>query len=354
MIDDDGNSVPDIYQSKPIVTFEGAPAETVTTDGVTVRFKGISTAVPNQNPMQPGDGKRSYAAPLREGRFNVDNSGIEMFEPLDGKWDSLEEEAAIRISTLPTGLSKVNVRVKNAVGYWSDFFQKKIYRIGINYSQCNITTRPSEIMLEWNVVGESFGARFDVYRLDPGESLPGHVIAADVGPAGVPADGYVFYRYIDKGVNAGDTYQYYVKGHFTLTIDGEERYFDPESDMFKQTAMFSIAAGNIVSTAAPNPFTEETKVSVEVPKTYETVTIDGGSGVPAHYQKRTATEVSVAVYDVLGRMVKTLASGKEYADVLTLTWDGTNNYNRPVPSGIYFVKAQAGEQSGVQKILLLR
>jgi len=354
LIDDDGNSVPDIYQSKPIVEFEGAPAETVTTDGITVKFKGISTAVPNQNPMQPGDGKRSYAAPLKEGRFNIDNTGIQMFDPLDGKWDSLEEEAAIRISTLPTGLSRINVRVKNAVGYWSDFFQKKVYRIGINYSQCNITARPEEIMLEWNVVGESFGARFDIYRLGAGEPPPGRVIATDVEPAGNPTDGYVYYRYVDKDVTPGESYQYYVEGRFTLTINGEEQDFNPKSDVFRQTAMFTIAAGNIVSTAAPNPFNEETKVSVEVPKTYESVTVDGGSGVPVNYQKRKATDVKVAVYDVLGRKIKTLTSGKEYVDVLTLTWDGTNTYNRPVPSGIYFIRAQAGDQSGVQKILLLR
>ncbi len=353
-IDNDGNSVPDVYQSKPLVTFEGAPAETVRTESITLRFTGTSTAVPNQNPMQTEGTRRNYAAPLKEGRFDVNNSGIQILDPLDGKWDSVEEQAAICITTLPTGLSVVNVRVKNAVGYWSDDFQKRIYRIGINYAQCNITTKPQEILVEWNVVGESFGAQFDVYRLDPGESMPGRVVATNVAPAGAPTGGYVHYLFKDRMVTPGETYRYYVEGHFTLRIDGKDEYFNPQSDMFTQTAMFEIAAGRLVSTAAPNPFTEQTKVSVEVPKTYESVTVVDGNGQPLYYQKRKATDVNVAVYDVLGRKIKTLMSGKEYADVITLTWDGTNAHDRPVPSGIYFIKAQAGGQTGVQKILRLR
>jgi len=69
---------------------------------------------------------------------------------------------------------------------------------------------------------------------------------------------------------------------------------------------------------------------------------------------RMATPVNVSIYSVNGQLVRTLTSASLLDEILTLHWDGTNERNVPAPSGVYFVKAQAGENKGFKKIVLLR
>lgn len=59
--------------------------------------------------------------------------------------------------------------------------------------------------------------------------------------------------------------------------------------------------------------------------------------------------VSLAVLDVLGRVVATLVDGRMAAGTHEVTWDGGTN-----PSGIYFCRLQAGARFEVRKMILLR
>ena len=43
-----------------------------------------------------------------------------------------------------------------------------------------------------------------------------------------------------------------------------------------------------------------------------------------------------------------------FSRVETLSWDGTNNRNSPVPSGIYFIRASAGPSTEVKKVVVVR
>jgi hypothetical protein len=84
-----------------------------------------------------------------------------------------------------------------------------------------------------------------------------------------------------------------------------------------------------LSTAYPNPFNPTTSLTLAVPK----------SGY-----------VSVQVYNLMGQVVATLASG--YMDANTtmpLTWDASS-----ASSGMYFVKAQAEGFVTTQKLLLMK
>jgi len=56
----------------------------------------------------------------------------------------------------------------------------------------------------------------------------------------------------------------------------------------------------------------------------------------------TASHASVAVYDAAGRLVRPLAEREFAAGVHRLTWDGTDSADRPVASGVYFVRLRAG------------
>ena len=83
----------------------------------------------------------------------------------------------------------------------------------------------------------------------------------------------------------------------------------------------------------PNPFNPATTIRFEVPK-------------PSH--------VTIKIYDVFGREVRTLVDHKFTAGMFTEIWDGKNNEHSPVASGMYLTRMQANEFVIVRKLLLVR
>jgi hypothetical protein len=84
----------------------------------------------------------------------------------------------------------------------------------------------------------------------------------------------------------------------------------------------------------PNPFNPSTTISFSLPMT-----------------KR----ISLVVYDLLGKEVKTLINGQDVENGShSILWDGTNNANMPVASGTYFCTLNFGNFQKSQKMMLVR
>lgn len=83
-----------------------------------------------------------------------------------------------------------------------------------------------------------------------------------------------------------------------------------------------------LSEAYPNPFNPTTTMTLTMP-------VSG--------------EITVEVYNVLGQVVATLASGYMDASTYTLTWDASN-----ASSGVYFVQADAAGFTKTQKLMLVK
>ncbi len=83
----------------------------------------------------------------------------------------------------------------------------------------------------------------------------------------------------------------------------------------------------------PNPFNPATQITFGLPE---------------------MTSVSLVVYDLFGRSVKTLVNELKAAGTHTVQWNGTDHSGKPVSSGIYFYRLQAGEFQQVRKMLVLR
>jgi hypothetical protein len=62
-----------------------------------------------------------------------------------------------------------------------------------------------------------------------------------------------------------------------------------------------------------------------------------------------AGQVSISIYDVTGRIVKVLLDRSMYAGKHTIQWDATG-----IPSGLYFVKMEAGAMRFTSKMTLLK
>jgi flagellar hook assembly protein FlgD len=64
--------------------------------------------------------------------------------------------------------------------------------------------------------------------------------------------------------------------------------------------------------------------------------------------------VKMVIYDILGRVVKTLINELQNAGYKSISWDGTDEYGNQVSSGIYIYRIVANNYVDAKKMLLIR
>jgi hypothetical protein len=64
--------------------------------------------------------------------------------------------------------------------------------------------------------------------------------------------------------------------------------------------------------------------------------------------------VWLRIYDMRGRLVRTLVSGAQRRGVYRVIWDGTNTSGEASPSGIYIARLTTSEGGKSQKLALVR
>lgn len=85
----------------------------------------------------------------------------------------------------------------------------------------------------------------------------------------------------------------------------------------------------------PNPFNPSTTISFNL----------------TSLNVKTAT---IEIYDMKGQKVKTLTVPAAQNHIFSVVWDGTDNNNAPVSSGVYFYKLKAGNIEQTEKMILLK
>ena len=66
------------------------------------------------------------------------------------------------------------------------------------------------------------------------------------------------------------------------------------------------------------------------------------------------SRVTLRVYNILGQVVTTLVDEQKSAGEYAITWNGMNEQNQPVGSGVYFYRIKAGDYESVRRMTLLR
>lgn len=94
-----------------------------------------------------------------------------------------------------------------------------------------------------------------------------------------------------------------------------------------------VPAANRLHQSYPNPFNPATRIAFDV---------------------AAAGPVSLRIYDVSGRLVRTLVDHQLPAGRHDAIWDGTDNSGSKVASGAYFCRMTAGNFSETRKMVLLR
>ncbi len=63
--------------------------------------------------------------------------------------------------------------------------------------------------------------------------------------------------------------------------------------------------------------------------------------------------VNLEIFDLAGRLVRTLASGRRTPGQYTHMWDGVSNAGYPVRTGSYFYRLTAGDHTEIRRLILL-
>jgi hypothetical protein len=72
------------------------------------------------------------------------------------------------------------------------------------------------------------------------------------------------------------------------------------------------------------------------------------------YQIGAAGAVTLRVYDVTGRLVRTLVDGQRVPGAYEARWDGRDERGRGVASGVYFYRLHAGDFTRTRRMVLLK
>jgi hypothetical protein len=94
------------------------------------------------------------------------------------------------------------------------------------------------------------------------------------------------------------------------------------------------AAGNALHPNYPNPFNPATTI---------------------RYDLQDAAIVNLAIYDVTGKLVKTLVAGEaKDAGPHEMVWNGRDEAGRVVATGVYFYRLDTGGYSQTRKMVMVK
>jgi hypothetical protein len=87
----------------------------------------------------------------------------------------------------------------------------------------------------------------------------------------------------------------------------------------------------------PNPFRPTTRIAIDIAG-------QSGRAVPTH----------LGIFDVGGRLVRTLVKGELTPGSYEFIWEGRDARFHPVASGVYFGRLSAGETTQVKRLVLMK
>jgi flagellar hook capping protein FlgD/WD40 repeat protein len=118
-----------------------------------------------------------------------------------------------------------------------------------------------------------------------------------------------------------------------------DAYSNRQGRTFRGFGLLHLSSSSLAGSAvkleqnAPNPFNPVTKINFAVSKD---------------------SDVALRVYNVQGRLVKTLFSGRLAQGMHEVTWDGRDTSGRQAASGVYYAKVSSGGNSDVIKMVMAK
>ena len=138
--------------------------------------------------------------------------------------------------------------------------------------------------------------------------------------------------YTDESVNLGQEYFYRV-----LAVD----------DAGNRSEYSEILSGVSLNLDLTSAIPEVFSLHQNFPNPYNPIT-------SIRYDLPEDKFVNIAIYDLMGRKVKSLVNSKQSAGYRSIHWDATNDFGQTVSAGMYIYIIQAGEFKQTKKMVLLK
>jgi hypothetical protein len=127
---------------------------------------------------------------------------------------------------------------------------------------------------------------------------------------------------VDKTAKPGRRYEYYIQ-----VVLGDHDAVESE--------VMAVGAPGVVGLTqnVPNPFNPATTIA---------------------YNLTENTHATLRIYDIKGRLVRTLVNDTRPPGYNETSWDGLNEAGGPAASGVYFCRLETQGQTLTRKMVLLR
>ena len=189
-----------------------------------------------------------------------------------------------------------------------------------------------EVLLSWLTEVEIDNKKWLIGRSLSYQAIEksSYEIVAEVPVKGV-GGGYI---HIDSLVEGGVTY-WYLLGDISTQGDTTWHYDLIAQATPKAYKIFKFT----LHQSYPNPFVNRTTIRYTVP-----------GKLPSNREPN----VSLKVYNLAGKLVRTLVFGTQKPGIYRVCWNGKNNYDKRVPAGIYFYCLETGKFKATRKLTILR
>jgi hypothetical protein len=138
------------------------------------------------------------------------------------------------------------------------------------------------------------------------------------------------YVYTDKELSSPGVYYYWLE---SLDLNGESNFYGPIhiNIIFATAPASEVPLVQGINSAYPNPFNPIINISCGMKKRGQT---------------------TVQIFNVRGQLVKTLFTGTKDREKFLLQWDGTDNFERKQPSGVYLIRHDSDSGISMRKVVL--
>jgi len=204
----------------------------------------------------------------------------------------------------------------------------------VELSSFIVSQEGKSVKLNWTTESEIENLGFILERRIEGENKWNEIASYITHPElkGQGSISYATeYEIYDNLVDIGQTYEYRLAD---ISYNAVREYHQIQKITIEAIDDMDVVKNAVLLPAYPNPFNQEVQIL---------------------YVIKNESEMSLLIYDLLGREVKRLIMNKNQpAGNYSVKWDGTDTHDKPVASGIYFPTLIIRDNMQIQKVLLMR
>jgi len=135
-------------------------------------------------------------------------------------------------------------------------------------------------------------------------------------------------------------------GRCYLAVEGLVKEYDGSAIPLSCRTGFIVTGGTAVACPQAGAVPSTPELLRNYPNPFNSSTV-------IRYNLAAPAEVRLSVYDLQGREIAVLRSGREAAGAHAVRWQGTDSAGRPLPTGLYFAVLQAGGERQVCKMVMM-